>query len=196
VYGLLEDKADARSRIIEAAAEIIGREKNLNLTIRDIAARAGVNIASINYYFRSKENLLEEVERVLLEKVKSIYTGLFDQSIAARERLINWADKLSSYLIDYPGLVYMIGTRILERESTGLNEYLKLMETGLTPVVGELTGIKDSRALSFKVVHLISGVVYPILIHSSREKTAGIDIDDTFTRQKYLSSLVSMIERT
>lgn len=193
---MLEDKADARSRIIEAAAEIIGREKNLNLTIRDIAGRAGVNNASINYYFRSKENLLEEVELLLLEKVRSFYTGLFDKSITARERLINWADRLSSFLIEYPGIVYMIGTRILERENTGLNEYLKLMETGLTPVVRELTGIKDSRALSFKVVHLISGVVYPILIHSSREKTAGIDIDETVTRKQYLSSLVTAIEQS
>lgn len=187
----IEEKTDTRSKIIEAAAEILGRERNLNLTIRDIASRAEANIASINYYFRTKENLLEEVERLLMEKIKEIYDGLLDETVAARDRLITWADRLLAHLIDYPGIIYLVGTRVLERESAGLNEYLKLLETVLTPVVKELTGITEPQKLSFKVVQLISGVVYPLLIYSGTEKTAGIDIGDNRTRQAYLDSLVS-----
>ncbi|NMD43626.1 MAG: helix-turn-helix transcriptional regulator, partial [Firmicutes bacterium] len=44
---------------MKTAVEIIGREGNLNVTIREIAERAAVNIAAINYHFSSKENLIE-----------------------------------------------------------------------------------------------------------------------------------------
>ena len=191
---MAEEKNDTRSKIIEAAAEIIGRESNLNLTIREIANRAGVNIASVNYYFGSKENLLSEVEMLLMEKIRQIYTGLDDNSLSTREKLVNWADNLIKHLIDYPGIIYLIGTRVLERENTCLNIYLNLLETDLTPLVKELTGVKDETIAGFKVLHLISGIVYPILIFSSESETAVIDIGNADTRKKYVRSLVTSIE--
>jgi len=189
-----EEKNDTKSKIIEAAAEIIGRERNLNLTIREIANRAGVNIASVNYYFGSKDNLLSEVEMLLMEKIRQIYTGLENNSLSTREKLINWADNLIKHLIDYPGIIYLIGTRVLERENTCLNIYLNLLETDLTPLVKELTGVKDETIAGFKVLHLISGIVYPILIFSSESETAVIDIGNANTRKKYVRSLVVSIE--
>lgn len=191
---MAEEKYDTKSKIIEAAAEIIGRERNLNLTIREIANRAGVNIASVNYYFGSKENLLSEVEMLLMKKIRQIYTGLDDNSLSTREKLINWADNLIKHLIDYPGIIYLIGTRVLERENTCLNIYLNLLETDLIPLVKELTSIKDDNIAGFKVLHLISGIVYPVLIFSSDNETAGIDIGNADTRKKYVRSLVVSIE--
>lgn len=191
---MAEEKNDTRSKILETAAEIIGRERNLNLTIREIANRAEVNIASVNYYFGSKENLLSEVEMLLMEKIRQIYTGLDDNSLPTREKLINWADNLIKHLIDYPGIIYLIGTRVLERENTCLNIYLNLLETDLTPLVKELTGVKDETIAGFKVLHLISGIVYPILIFSSDSETAVIDIGNDDTRKKYVRSLVTSIE--
>lgn len=191
---MAEEKNDTKSKIIEAAAEIIGRERNLNLTIREIANRAGVNIASVNYYFGSKDNLLSEVEMLLMEKIRQIYTGLENNSLSTREKLINWADNLIKHLIDYPGIIYLIGTRVLERENTCLNIYLNLLETDLTPLVKELTGVKDETIAGFKVLHLISGIVYPILIFSSESETAVIDIGNANTRKKYVRSLVVSIE--
>jgi TetR/AcrR family transcriptional regulator, regulator of cefoperazone and chloramphenicol sensitivity len=194
VSGLADEKNDTKSKIIEAAAEIIGRERNLNLTIREIANRAGVNIASVNYYFGSKDNLLSEVEMLLMEKIRQIYTGLDNNSLSTREKLINWADNLIKHLIDYPGIIYLIGTRVLERENTCLNIYLNLLETDLIPLVKELTNIRDENIAGFKVLHLISGIVYPVLIFSSDNETAGIDIGNADTRKKYVRSLVTSIE--
>jgi TetR/AcrR family transcriptional regulator, regulator of cefoperazone and chloramphenicol sensitivity len=194
VCAVAEEKNDTKSKILETAAEIIGRERNLNLTIREIANRAEVNIASVNYYFGSKENLLSEVEMLLMEKIRQIYTGLDNNSLSTREKLVNWADNLIKHLIDYPGIIYLIGTRVLERENTCLNIYLNLLETDLIPLVKELTGINDEKIAGFKVLHLISGIVYPILIFSSDNETAGIDIGNADTRKKYVRSLVVSIE--
>lgn len=191
---MVEDKIDTRSRILEAAADIIGKERNLNLTVREIATRADVNIASINYHFRSKENLISEVELLLMEKIRNIYTNLNDSSCSIKERLTNWANNLIKHLIDYPGIIYLIGTRVLERENTCINQYLNLMETDLAPLVKELAGTDDDTTARFKVLHLISGVVYPILIFSSSDKSVVIDISNEATRKQYIISLITSIE--
>jgi TetR/AcrR family transcriptional regulator, regulator of cefoperazone and chloramphenicol sensitivity len=190
---LPNDKNDTRTRILEAAAEIIGRERNLNLTIREVAARAGVNIASINYHFQSKENLLSEVEMLLMENIGHVYTHLGDPGANSATRLINWANNLIKHLIDYPGIIYLIGTRILEKEQTGINQYLSLMDRDLAPLVKELSGTNDDDTVALKVLQLISGVVYPVLITSSSDQTAGINISDEKTRLAYVSQLVASI---
>ncbi len=191
---MTEESNETKVRILETAAEIIGREKNLNLTIREIANRANVNIASINYYFGSKEKLLEEVELLLLENIRKIYAKLDNPKLAVRERLNNWADNLIKHLIDYPGIIYLIGTRVLERESTCLNIYLGLLETAIMPLVKELSG-SDAKEARFKVLNLISGIVYPVLIYSSESETAVIDISNDQTRKEYVRSLVNGIEK-
>jgi len=191
---MAEEKADSRSRILEAAAEIIGRERNLNFTIREVARRAEVNIASINYYFRSKKNLLGEIEKLLMERTRLIYADLGDESLSPRDRLIGWADELIKHLIEYPGIIYLIGTRILERESTFIGPYLNLLETELAPLVKKITGLDQNHLVSFKVIQLISGVVYPVLIFSSAENPGGIDIRNRTMRLEYINSLIESIK--
>lgn len=192
---MTEEKTDTRSRILEAAADIIGKDKNLNLTIREIATRADVNIASINYHFQSKENLLDEVEQLLMKKILFIYTNLNHSALTTREKLINWADNLIKHLIDYPGIIYLIGTRVLERENTSMNQYLKLLETELTPLVREMNNMIDESLAKFKVLHLISGVVYPVLIFSSSDQSPVININSESVRRDYVTSLIESIEK-
>ena len=192
-----KEVTDTRSKIMKAAVHMIGREGNLGVTIREIADKAGVNIAAINYHFSSKENLLEEVERYTMGQVTLIYNCLLDESKSPRERLMKWADELMRYLIDYPGIIYMIGTRILQSDnkSTGLAEYLSDSDIRLSPVVRELTGISNEKLLSFKALQLISGVVYPTLIYSGTKKALGQIISSGRVRNKYLAGLIDSLER-
>ena len=45
-----------RTRIFRTAEILFSEKGYFNTTVRDITAKAGVNVASINYYFRTKEN--------------------------------------------------------------------------------------------------------------------------------------------
>ncbi|MGK3992467.1 TetR/AcrR family transcriptional regulator [Sorangium sp. So ce1024] len=49
---------DPRQRLVAAAIDQIEKHGVGQVTVRKIAAAAGVNIAAVNYYFRSKEALL------------------------------------------------------------------------------------------------------------------------------------------
>lgn len=52
-----------RERLLEAAGEVFAQKGFREATIRDICARAGANIAAVNYHFGGKERLYAEVLR-------------------------------------------------------------------------------------------------------------------------------------
>ncbi len=58
---------DTKERILDSAEYLFARKGFHNTSLRAITGRAGVNLASVNYHFGSKEALLEAVfERRLL----------------------------------------------------------------------------------------------------------------------------------
>jgi len=55
------DNTSAKEKIFQAALELISTEENSgSITTRQIAGMANVNLALINYYYQSKENLLSQ----------------------------------------------------------------------------------------------------------------------------------------
>lgn len=73
-----EKKDSSRDRLLDAAEELFAEIGYAGISVREIAARAKVNLGSIPYYFGTKEKLLKEV---LLRRVLPIK--------AERERLLN-----------------------------------------------------------------------------------------------------------
>lgn len=58
-----DNKSGARQRIMDAAGEIFAQCGYRKATVRAICAKAGVNIASVNYHFGDKEHLYLETLR-------------------------------------------------------------------------------------------------------------------------------------
>src|SRR5687768_5428794 len=61
--------SDARERIVVTAELLFAQHGVDKTSTRDITAEAGANAASINYYFRSKEALAEEIFMRLAQRV-------------------------------------------------------------------------------------------------------------------------------
>lgn len=64
--------ADARERILAAAERLFAQKGAAKTSIREITAEAGVNVASVNYYFRSKDALAEALFARLAERATTM----------------------------------------------------------------------------------------------------------------------------
>lgn len=58
-----ESPETTRDRVLEAAGEVFAQHGFRDATVRDICARAGANLAAVNYHFGGKERLYAEVLR-------------------------------------------------------------------------------------------------------------------------------------
>jgi AcrR family transcriptional regulator len=57
----MEQVSDTRLKIMEAARFLFAEQSFEGTSVRDIAKEAGVNVASLNYHFSSKEKLFDEI---------------------------------------------------------------------------------------------------------------------------------------
>src|SRR3954466_8308931 len=63
------DSLSTQEKIKEAARKVFLRKGFSATRTRDIAEEAGINLALLNYYFRSKQKLFEEVMK---EKIQTL----------------------------------------------------------------------------------------------------------------------------
>lgn len=83
---------DERRRAILQAALLVLAERGLEgLRTREVAARAGVNIATLHYYFASKEELIAEVGWFLVARFKEE-----GETIPAEQPLVRLRGELRS----------------------------------------------------------------------------------------------------
>src|SRR5688572_12374699 len=59
-----------RARILDAALDLFGERGLTGTTVRDIAARAKVNVAAISYYFGGKDELYHAVARMVTATIE------------------------------------------------------------------------------------------------------------------------------
>lgn len=87
-------------RLIEAAEELFCRRGFTETSIRDIAASAGCNVASVNYYFGGKDNLYLEVWRRRLAFMRDTRLASIEKVMLASDRP-QLEDLLRSYAVSF-----------------------------------------------------------------------------------------------
>jgi AcrR family transcriptional regulator len=82
-------RKSTRERLIEAAGELFAEKGFKETTVRDISERAGANLASVNYYFRDKEHLYEDLILHIVESMRQNFPvdKDFDKASSPQSRL-------------------------------------------------------------------------------------------------------------
>lgn len=97
-----------REQILDATLRLVARSNSFDVTVRQIAAEAGVNIAAINYYFKSKGEMMAQMEKLFMANLHDAFTPLGDESISVEERLRAWVVKALGYARHYPGILVFL----------------------------------------------------------------------------------------
>jgi len=74
----MSEKADTKSRIVDAAEKLFGMNGFEATSLRDITTEASVNLAAINYHFQSKDSLIDAIVARRIEPVNKRRMELLD----------------------------------------------------------------------------------------------------------------------
>ncbi|MBE9463556.1 TetR/AcrR family transcriptional regulator [Dyadobacter subterraneus] len=103
-------------KIMEAARKVFTEKGYAAARTRDIAEESGINLALLNYYFRSKEKLFE---LVMLEKVNKLFGTIIpilsDEKTELEEKLDKIAESYIDLLLVNPDLPIFVLSEIRRR---------------------------------------------------------------------------------
>ncbi|MCX7089157.1 MAG: CerR family C-terminal domain-containing protein [Methylococcales bacterium] len=128
-------------RLLQVAAEVFAEVGFRDATVREICTRANVNVASVNYYFRSKDALYVQALSFAFQEVNRHYPKdhFLDQTIAPEQKLARFIDDLLMKLLDDSqlGCFNKLILREIYEPTKALDEIL------LTCIMPQLTQLED-----------------------------------------------------
>jgi len=142
---------------IKKAARQIFKKKGFDKTsIKDISDAAGTNVALVNYYYRSKQNLYDEI---MVEEVRhffSVILNLYDSDLDLRQKLICVGEAYIDHLMEEPELQQFI--------INGAWNNPKMFEQKVLwnkdKVISQISVIMKTYNLSFEqIVHILLGLL-------------------------------------
>jgi AcrR family transcriptional regulator len=181
-------------RIVAAAIECIEKYGVKGATNRKIAALARVNNAAINYYFRTKEALVERCMRVTLdnafdwENISSLPGG------TARERCVAIFKDLIQGGINYPGL-----TRSHFYDLISVGNYQSLVVEKLNEFVENLAKDMQQKGAGLEANELrlacvqITAAAMMIILAPQLFAPFGFDPRDEAMRDSFITRLVDRL---
>jgi TetR/AcrR family transcriptional regulator len=108
-------------KIFDAATELF-LEKGVDRTsVREIAAKAEINLALMNYYFRSKENLFMSIFSQLVKKNSKKLIKILDSEIGLEDKIRQYVHVYIDMLSENPLLVSFV-MAILHRSRERITE--------------------------------------------------------------------------
>jgi len=93
-----QENLDTKERILNTVVKLLSDRKDVNkITTREIAKLANVNIASINYYFNSKDNLVLKAVETCMENMARKLLVYDNQKEDAVKRIKNMIKEIASF---------------------------------------------------------------------------------------------------
>ncbi|MDD3771417.1 MAG: TetR/AcrR family transcriptional regulator [Weeksellaceae bacterium] len=100
----LEKDKETEELILSTVKNLFFKEGKFGATTQEIADKAGVNRTLINYYFRSRDNLFQQIFKDALEREDEFRNQLITSDLPFREKIENYIDASIQKALDYPYL--------------------------------------------------------------------------------------------
>lgn len=148
-----------------------------SITVRMIAAEADVNVALVNYHFKNKDTLFNEVINQILIRAKEFFSILDDETKPTKQRLFDFLIQYQQHLAKHKKFIYYLFsskqtfptqmTYIIFLRSQGIVKimsHVELLIKEQKPAASDET-IRNMTKFTFS--HLISMLVFPIIYSAS-----------------------------
>lgn len=187
-----------KDHILDRTIYLIGKKHTTDVTVREIAKEAGVNVAAINYYFSSKEQMFSQLADRFLAGFDEVMGILETPKIPVEERLRQWSELVMRHLTDYPGFL-----PVMEQHMTtgphdlfgrALGVAMQRAAILLSSVLRELVGSENEDRITFKLTLLISALAgpFPGLVGRVQQRSG---IRDPSDRTQFLDMLIEHLRQ-
>ena len=183
---MAEEELQTRDKLLSAAIELLNEEENPDrITARRITERAGVSLGSINYYFQSKDNLLNDaVTRLVGDVASSWYQPFQRQDVDPLTRLKQLFKETSRLLARYPSFTQIsVSHALLQGEISVPPLILPL----LREIFGDQKSEIEIRLVAFQ---LVTAAQVAALRAEAFQRYCGVDIYDDAQRDAALDTMV------
>ncbi len=119
-------------KIKQAALELFLEKGFERTSIRDIAGKAQINIALLNYHFQSKENLFDSIFSDLLGAYTPTLNGILSSEMPLEDKIRLYVNKYIDILQENPRITYFV-LSVLQRNPEKIKKlqfFQNLYETG------------------------------------------------------------------
>jgi len=174
-------KISTEEKIKEAARRLFTQKGYAAVKTRDIAEEAGINLALLNYYFRSKEKLFNMIMAESLQQfILGIASILKDETVAREERM----EKIVSYYIDmltqYPDLPLFILSEMKRQPQQLASKFDPVIGSARANILKEVQNeIKDGKIANLHIVHFIANfiglTVFPFVASPMLQRVAQVN---------------------
>lgn len=177
---------ETKERLIQVTLDLLDEVEGVDdITVRQIAERAGVGIGSINYHFQSKDNLLNEaVMRVVGDVAASWYQPFQHQEVDPVTRLRQLFKESSRIVALYPKLSQVSVSHALLHSDF---EVSSLIIPLLREIFGDRKSETELRLISFQ---LVTSMQVAYLRTEAFRRYSGIDVLDDQQREAAIDILV------
>jgi len=187
------NKLQTREKIILATIDCVGRDGIQSLTIRSISKEAGVNSAAINYYFGTKEKLVDEAMNQTLDEMSGLTEEILSlENIELRVRLQKFLEAIIEGIVNYPGItVAHLYTPLIKNNYKGI--FVRRFNAFLQDILSKIEKDKakdKEMELKITIVQLISSIVLPALMPRIFHSFVNINFKDPKTRRAYVAHLL------
>lgn len=157
------------------------------ITARQIAAKASVNLALINYYYNSKDALINQAIDHIMQTTAADWKDNIDDTLPSKKRLEQMLINLSDIAFKYSNF-----TKISVRYEILENEIL--IPYYLLPMIKAYYGNKKSEfELKLMAFQLISSMQLMFLKSDEFFRYSGEDILDKKNRDKILKMQIDQL---
>jgi len=156
-------------KIKQTALELFLEKGFERTSIRDIAAKANINIALLNYHFKSKENLFDSLFSELISTYTPTLNNILSSGLPLEEKITQYVSKYIDILQENPRITYFV-LSVLQRNPEKIKKlqiFQNLYDTGnfSTQFLSEIKkrNIKTYDPTQF-YINMVSLITFPFTI--------------------------------
>lgn len=151
--------------------------------IRDIAVNAGINLALLNYYFRSKEKLFE---LVMAEKIERLFAlvipVLNEKSTSLKQKLVLISEHYTQMLLDEPSLPAFVISEMQQQPEKFAGRIRFSSEIMKSEYISQLKEIDPNTNPVDHLISYLGILIFPFLMRPVLAASDTLD-DKSFKEQ-------------